>query len=77
MIILLAFSLLNIHKISFWPITLGFLLNFVVILINGGFMPISPETVSKLLPGQDGTWMIGQRLGYGKDIILTPEIDPF
>jgi hypothetical protein len=77
MILLLAFSLLNIHKISFWPISLGFVLNFVVILVNGGFMPVSPETVSKLLPGQDGKWMIGQRLGYGKDIILTPESTRF
>jgi hypothetical protein len=77
MILLLAFSLLNIHKFSFWPIILGFLLNFLAIAFNGGFMPISPETVSKLLPGQDGAWMIGQRLGYGKDIILTPEMTRF
>lgn len=74
MIILLAFSLLNIHKVSFWPITLGFLLNFLVILFNDGFMPISPETVGRLLPGQDPSWMVGQQLGYGKDIILTPEM---
>lgn len=74
MILLLAFSLLNIRKVSFWPITLGFLLNFLVILLNGGFMPISPETVEKLLPGQSDSWMIGQRLGYGKDIILTREM---
>jgi hypothetical protein len=72
--ILLAFSLLNIHKISFWPISLGFLLNFLVILFNGGLMPISPDTVRKLLPGQDVNWEIGQRLGYGKDIVLTPEM---
>jgi hypothetical protein len=74
LIILLAFSLLNIHKISFLPITLGFLLNFLVIMFNGGLMPISPDTVRKLLPGQDTQWVIGQRLGYGKDIILQPEM---
>ena len=77
LIILLAFSLLNIHKISFWPISLGFLLNFLVIFFNGGLMPISPDTVRKLLPGQDANWVIGQRLGYGKDIILTPEMTRF
>lgn len=77
LIILLAFSLLNIHKISFWPISLGFLLNFLVIIFNGGLMPISPDTVRKLLPGQDANWIIGQRLGYGKDIILTPEMTRF
>jgi hypothetical protein len=74
MIILLAFSLLNIRKVSFWPITLGFLLNFLTILFNDGFMPISPETVNRLLPAQQTSWIIGQRLGYGKDIILTPEM---
>jgi len=74
LIILLAFSLLNIHKISFLPITLGFLLNFLVIMLNGGLMPISPDTVRKLLPGQDAQWVVGQRLGYGKDIILQPEM---
>lgn len=74
LIILLAFSLLNIHKISFLPITLGFLLNFLVIMLNGGLMPISPDAVRKLLPGQDAQWVVGQRLGYGKDIILQPEM---
>lgn len=74
LIILLAFSLLNIHKISFMPITLGFLLNFLVIMLNGGLMPISPDTVRTLLPSQDAQWVVGQRLGYGKDIILQPEM---
>ncbi len=74
LILLLAFSLFNIHKVSFWPILLGFFLNFLVILLNGGFMPISPITLQKLLPGRADTWTIGQRLGYGKDIVLTPEM---
>jgi hypothetical protein len=74
LIILLIFSLLNIRKISFWPISLGFFLNFLVILLNGGFMPISPETVQKLIPNREDAWVIGQRLGYGKDIVLSPEM---
>ena len=74
LIILLVFSILNIRKKSFWPITFGFILNFLVIFANGGFMPISPDTLKKLLPGQEVTWMVGQRLGYGKDIVLTPEL---
>jgi hypothetical protein len=74
LIILLIFSLLNIRKISFWPISVGFSLNFLVILLNGGFMPISPETVQKLIPNSEGTWEIGQRLGYGKDIVLLSEM---
>lgn len=74
LIFLLAFSIFNIHKMSFWPIVLGFFLNFLVILLNGGFMPISPSTILKLIPGQTDSWTIGQRLGYGKDIVLTPEM---
>jgi hypothetical protein len=72
LVILLVFSLLNIRKTSFWPITLGFFLNFLVILLNRGFMPISPATVSVLYPGQEGAWSVGERLGYGKDIVLAP-----
>jgi hypothetical protein len=74
MIILLGFSILNIQKPAFWPICIGFLLNFLVIALNSGFMPISPATVNKLNPGSDQTWMIGQRFGFSKDIILSPEL---
>jgi hypothetical protein len=73
--LLLIFSLINIKKISFWPVSLGLLLNSLVILFNGGFMPISPATLVKLVPDKpQDTWIIGQRLGYGKDIILSPEV---
>lgn len=74
MIILLGFSILNIQKPGFWPISFGFLLNFLVIALNGGFMPISPATVNRLNPGSEFNWMIGQRFGYSKDIILSPEL---
>ncbi|MBA4383853.1 MAG: hypothetical protein C0410_03895 [Anaerolinea sp.] len=74
LIILLGFSILNIQKPCFWPISIGFLLNFLVIALNGGFMPISLATVNKLNPSSDFVWMIGQRFGYSKDIILSPEM---
>jgi hypothetical protein len=74
LIILLIFSILNIRKASFWPISIGFLMNFLVIALNGGFMPISIETVLKLIPGSEGTWIIGQRFGYTKDVILTSSL---
>jgi len=73
-IVLLGFSILNIQKPGFWPICIGFLLNFLVIALNGGFMPISMATVKKLTPGSDFPWMIGQRFGFSKDIILSPEM---
>jgi hypothetical protein len=74
LILLLGFSILNIKKPSFWPICIGFLLNFLVIVLNGGFMPISPATVNILNRGSDSTWIIGQRFGFSKDIILSPEL---
>lgn len=74
LIILLIFSIFNIRKPSFWPILAGFLLNFLVIVLNGGFMPISLDTVNKITGGIGSTWIIGQRFGYSKDIILAPEM---
>jgi hypothetical protein len=73
--LLLIFSVLNIKKTSFWPIITGFFANFMVILLNGGLMPISPATITKMLPaGAANTYPVGERLGTGKDIVLN-EID--
>jgi len=73
-LLLLAFSLFNIRKTSFWPVIIGFLLNAVVILLNGGWMPVSPDTAQKLFPGGEvNTWKLGERVGFSKDILLTPE----
>jgi hypothetical protein len=70
--LLLIFSILNIKNLSFWPIFTGFLANFAVILLNGGLMPISPETIKKMVPADfDLTYQIGERLGTGKDIVLS------
>ena len=70
-VILLLFSLLNLKKISFIPIIVGFLANFLVIVLNGGLMPISPETINRLVPNAPSNlWTLGHRLGYGKDIVL-------
>ncbi len=71
LVLLLLFAILNIKKRMFWPISTGFLANALVILLNGGFMPISPETIERLRPeGSTFTYQIGQRLGTGKDIVL-------
>jgi len=37
-------------------------------------MPISPQMVQKLIPdAPQGSWHLGERLGYSKDIVLQPE----
>ncbi len=72
-VILLIFSLFNIRKTSFWPISIGFFLNALVIILNGGWMPISPDVVQKVNPNApEGSWAVGQRLGYTKDFVLAP-----
>lgn len=74
LVLLIVFSFFNIRKPGFWPITGGFLLNALVILLNGGWMPISPATVQRLLPGTpESTWKIGERIGYSKDVLLPVE----
>jgi len=51
---------------------LGLAANLLVIAMNGGLMPISPETVAKLVPDAPAdAWMLGSRLWDGKDIVLS------
>ena len=69
--LLLVFAWLNRKAPGFWLLGIGLVLNFLVITLNGGLMPISPEIVSKYLPNAPaGTWAIGERLGATKDIVL-------
>ena len=68
-LILLVFVWLNRRTPYVWLLGLGLLLNFVVISLNGGWMPISPETLRSLGVPED-TWQIGYRHGYSKDIVL-------
>jgi hypothetical protein len=70
-ILLLGFALVNMNQPGFWLLGFGLLLNLTVILANGGFMPISPDTVHRLLPEiAVDTLILGERFGTGKDIIL-------
>lgn len=69
--LLLIFSIVNIRQPGFWLLGLGLALNLLVTLLNGGMMPISPETIQHLYPDAPfGAWQVGQRLGVGKDIVL-------
>lgn len=70
-LLLSAFGLANRQHPAFKLLTLGLLLNLAVITANGGLMPISPETVRRLLPNDpDKEWKTGERFGYTKDRIL-------
>jgi len=46
----------------------GLALNLLVIVLNGGFMPISPETLLAM-DIQPDYWAVGQRLGLSKNFV--------
>ena len=70
--ILMVFVWLNRKQPGIWVLGLGLLLNLVVISLNGGWMPISPDTLNKLgVPAN--TWQIGARHAFSKDMVLTKE----
>jgi hypothetical protein len=70
-ILLLFFAAINLRQPGMWLMGLGLLLNLSVITLNGGWMPISPDTVMRLAPNAPaGSWGIGERLGVTKDKVL-------
>jgi hypothetical protein len=73
LMLFLAFAWLN-RRLPGMPVLLiGLLLNAVVIAVNGGWMPISPQTASQLT-GTDilGVVNLGSRIGQ-KDVLLLPQ----
>jgi hypothetical protein len=72
--ILLLFILHNLRLPGIWVSGLGLGLNLIVVLFNGGLMPIFPETVLQLYPEATADQIhIGERLGWSKDIVLDKE----
>jgi hypothetical protein len=70
-ICLLGFGWANRRHAGFSLLIVGLLLNLAVIISNGGLMPISPETLQRLMPTRStDSWVVGQRLGTSKDRIL-------
>lgn len=68
--LLLGFAAANLTTPGFWTLGLGLLANFTVIVLNGGWMPISPDIVHRILPTlPDDLPLVGQRLGLSKDWI--------
>ena len=53
---------------------IGLLLNLLVISFNGGFMPMDPDTARSLFPNApDEIWVIGERIGRSKNVLLPTE----
>lgn len=71
---LLLFTIVNLTKPGFWALGVGLLSNFLVIVLNGGWMPIHPQTLKRMVPTQPiEFWEIGTRLGVTKDQIMAYE----
>lgn len=72
-VLLLGFAWLNRHSLGMTILSFGVLLNLVVMASNGGFMPISPQTASRLV-SQNIVADIepGSRIGP-KDVLLRTE----
>jgi len=70
-LLLLIFVWRNRRLASMRLMGLGLLLNLVVIVANGGWMPITPETLMRINPGSAlADWPPGVHYGYSKDLIL-------
>lgn len=71
---LLLFVGLNWRILGALVLGVGLVLNLLVILANGGAMPIAPETLVKINPGsQPGDWIEGQHYHRSKDVVLNKE----
>jgi len=70
-LLLLIFAWVNRQVPGFRLLGLGLLSNFSAILLNGGMMPLMPNIAEKLvMPGSEAQLIPGQRIGFGKDILL-------
>ena len=73
-LLLFLFIFINLRLPGMWVSGVGLGLNLMVIILNGGLMPIYPETVLQLYPEANlNQIQTGERLGGSKDIILQKE----
>jgi len=69
--LLLIFVFANRKQAGFGLLGTGLGLNLLVILLNGGWMPISPAHTQALTPHfPPDTWQAGMRFGFSKDMVL-------
>ncbi len=70
-VLLLVFVWLNRTSRPILLMGIGLALNLLVIVANGGFMPVSPETLSRIVPEvPTDEWRIGVIHRGSKDIVL-------
>jgi hypothetical protein len=70
-LLLLVFVGLNWRSTAVKIIGLGVVCNLIVIVANGGLMPITRETLAQINPGSSlAQFPFGAHYGYSKDVIL-------
>ena len=68
--LLFLFAWLNRQLPGMLVLIIGIVLNFTVIVANGGFMPINPQTAERIVGKERLTsFNLGDRIGY-KDVLL-------
>lgn len=71
--LLLFFAIVNRHLPGMYLLLLGLGCNLLVILLNGGFMPLPVDTAVELFPDSVfATLRIGERIHFGSKDILLP-----
>lgn len=71
LLILCAFAWFNRKLPGFWLMGLGLALNLIVIIWNGGLMPVSTRTIKQITQDHPAAnWEVGQRYAESKDIVL-------
>lgn len=74
-LVLLGFVLVNLRRPGMWLLGLGLAMNFLVILANGGMMPVAPQTASRL--SSIDLWTAGARFGPGKSVVIPTQSTAF
>ena len=69
-VLLFLFAWFNRHLPGMLVLIIGLVLNSTVMIANGGFMPINPQTVERIVGKERiASFELGNRIGY-KDILL-------
>lgn len=77
-VLLLVFLFVNWRSRSLRLLILGYALNVLPILFNGGYMPITPEAMSSLHTGTPPSeWTVGLVRAGSKDIVRASAQAPF
>jgi hypothetical protein len=70
-LLLMVFIWINRRSPGFWSLGVGLFLNLIAIVFNGGWMPISTETMRRLFPPTAlGSLQVGKRFAFSKDQVF-------